>query len=110
MGTVWTVLLAAGIPSAVAGILIGRLTRQIALRDKAREEKEQARLTHEVMTIKLIMASISLSEATAEAVQRIPDAHCNGDMQGALEQAKAVKEEYKTFEREQAIRAIKAIR
>lgn len=106
LDTVWTILLAAGIPSAVVGILVGRLTRRIAKSDAARDAKEQARLTHEVMIIKLIMASIALSEATAEAVQRIPDAHCNGDMTAALEQARSVKAEYREFEREQVIRSI----
>lgn len=104
--TIWTIILAAGIPSAVVGILIGRLNRRIAKSDAAREAKEEARLKHEVMIIRLIMASIALSEATAEAVQRIPDAHCNGDMTAALEQAKKIKAEYRDFEREQMIRSI----
>ena len=42
-------------------------------------EKEKARQRYEVYMIKGIMASNTLSEATARAVQRIPDAHCNGD-------------------------------
>lgn len=108
METVWTVLLAAGIPSAVVGILIGRLNRRISLRDRRQEEKEEARIKNEVMTVKLIMASISLGEATASAVQRIPDAHCNGDMDAALEFAKAAKQEYRDFEREQAAKAVLA--
>ena len=44
-------------------------------------EKERARQKYEVYMIKGIMASNTLSEATARAVQRIPDAHCNGDME-----------------------------
>lgn len=107
MTTIWSVLLAAGIPSAVVGILIGRLTRRIAKSDAERDAKEHAQLTHEIMTIKLILAALALSEATAEAVQRIPDAHCNGEMTSALEQARAVKAEYRAFESEQAIKAIK---
>lgn len=103
---IWSVILAAGIPSAVVGILIGRLNKRIEKSDAVREEKENARLRHEVMTIKLIMASISLSEATAEAVQRIPDAHCNGDMASALEEARSAKAEFREFEREQTIKAI----
>ena len=106
LDTIWTIILAAGIPSAVVGILVGRLNRRISKSDALRDAKEDARLRHDVMIIKLIMASIALSEATAEAVQRIPDAHCNGDMKTALEQAKAVKEEYRDFEREQVIRSI----
>ena len=53
---------------------------------KEAENKEKARQRYEVYMIKGIMASNSLSEATARAVQRIPDAHCNGDMEAALEE------------------------
>lgn len=105
-GAVWSVILAAGIPSAVVGILIGRLNRRIAKADAARDAKDAARLTHEVTVIRLIMASIDLSEATAEAVQRIPDAHCNGDMAAALEQARAVQSEYRAFEQTQTMKSI----
>lgn len=37
------------------------------------------------------LAAIALGEATAKAVQRIPDAHCNGDMHAALDYASKVK-------------------
>lgn len=36
-------------------------------------------------------ASLQLGEATARAVQRIPDAHCNGDMKAALEYVEEAK-------------------
>ena len=52
------------------------------------------------------MATLALSEATAEAVQRIPDAHCNGDMHEALEFATSTKQKYRKFEREQMVKAI----
>ena len=103
---VWAVLAAAGIPSAIVGLLIGRLNYKISKRDKANEEKELARLKNEVMIIKLTMASLSLGEATAEAVQRIPDANCNGDMHEALKFAKDTKNEYREFEREQTAKQI----
>lgn len=103
---IWSVLLAAGIPSAVVGIFISRLNKRIAKSDAAREEKEAARLNHEIMIIDLIMTSMSLSEATAEAVQRIPDAHCNGDMDAALTAAKEIKHKYREFERKQTIKSV----
>ena len=59
--------------------MIRRLNRRIDKRDVEKEAREAARLEHEMMLIKLSIASLSLGEATAEAVQRIPDAHCNGD-------------------------------
>ena len=95
-GGVWPVAVAAGIPSALVGVLIRRLNRRIDKRDVEKEAREAARLEHEMMLIKLSIASLSLGEATAEAVQRIPDAHCNGEMREALE-----------FEREQTVRSLR---
>ena len=51
-------------------------------------------------------ASLALGEATARAVQRIPDAHCNGDMHAALDYAQKVKHEQKDFLNEQALKQI----
>lgn len=103
---VWAVLAAAGIPSAVVGLLIGLLNKKIDHREKANEEREEARMKNQMMIIKLTMASLSLGEATAEAVQRIPDAHCNGDMDAALDHAKKIKAEYRDFEHEQTVKAV----
>lgn len=103
---VWAVLAAAGIPSAVVGFLITRLNKKIDKREKASEEREQARIKSQTMIVKLIMASLSLGEATAEALQRIPDAHCNGDMDSALTCAKNIKAEYRDFEHEQTAKAV----
>ena len=49
------------------------------------------------LQVKTTMAAIALGEATARAVQRIPDAHCNGDMTAALQYVKTVKHEEKDF-------------
>lgn len=103
---VWTVVVAAGIPSALVGILIRRLNKRIDKRDAENEAKDAARIKNEAMLIKLSMASLSLGEATAQAVQRIPDAHCNGDMHKALEFAQTTKTEYREFEREQFVRSL----
>ena len=45
-------------------------------------------------------------ERRAVAVQRIPDAHCNGDMHAALEYARKVKHAQKDFLTEQGVKAI----
>lgn len=56
--------------------------------------------------MKSIDAAIALGEATARAVQRIPDAHCNGDMRAALNYAQKVKHDRKDFLNEQALHII----
>ena len=63
---VGAVLAAAGIPSAVVGIMVGRINRRIQKQDEERERKDRARVESDIMTRKLLMASISLGEATAE--------------------------------------------
>lgn len=103
---VWTVLVGAGIPTAIVGLLIGHLSKKLDRKEKKDTEREQARIQNETMTVKLIMAALSLGEATAEAVQRIPDAHCNGDMGAALDYAKKIKAEYRDFEHEQTAKAV----
>lgn len=103
---IWAVILAAGIPSAIVGILVARLNKRLDKRDQDKDEKEKIALENEVQLIGLMMATLSLSEATAEAVQRIPDANCNGDMHAALTYAKEAKQKYREFERKQAVKAI----
>lgn len=88
------------------GLIVWRLEKKIAKRDKAREEKEAA---HEELLLNLAQSSwaaIALGEATAKAVQRIPDAHCNGDMHEALDYAKSVKHKQKDFLAKQGIHAL----
>ena len=58
------------------------------------------------MIVEGTSAAIALGEATARAVQRIPDAHCNGDMHSALEYATEIKRRQKRFLSEQGIRAL----
>lgn len=95
-----------GLPTAVTGFCFWLLQQRITKRDKAQEEREKAREKNEVLIIKGVGAAIALGEATAEAVQRIPDAHCNGDMHAALEYARKVKHEHKEFMTEQSVQSL----
>ena len=88
---------AMGIPSAIMGVIVWVFQQKIARRDKAQEEREIAREELELSLIQCCWASISLGEATAKAIQRIPDSHCNGDMHAALDYAEQVKREQKMF-------------
>lgn len=103
------------IPSAITGFCFWLIQREINKRDEkdktereARQqllnEREATREKNELYIIKSVSASIALGEATARAVQRIPDAHCNGDMHAALEYAQTIKHEQKDFLHEQALK------
>ena len=95
-----------GLPTAITAFCFWLLQQRITKRDKAQEERKRAREKNEVLISKGVGAAIALGEATAEAVQRIPDAHCNGDMHAALEYARKVKHEHKEFLTEQSVQAL----
>lgn len=112
-----------GIPSAVTVAIVGffvwLLERSIvkretaraeedAKREKAREaeeakleaertKQENSRKVFEKNLLASTNAALAVSEATARAVQRIQDAHCNGDMHAALNYAAKIKHEQRDF-------------
>lgn len=96
------------LPSAVAAFCFWLIEKKIEKRSKKEDEErerrqreidrqEAARQKNELLTAQAIGAAIALGEATARAVQRIPDAHCNGDMDAALDYAARVKHAQKDF-------------
>lgn len=108
---------AMSIPSGITGFFFWLLERRIQKRqaaadaerekrEKKAEEQEKNRENYQLYLLKSVGAAIALGEATAKAVQRIPDAHCNGDMHAALEYATKVKHEQKDFLTQQAIEAL----
>lgn len=110
MDVVTTVLIAAGIPSAITAFCFWLIEQKIQKQNKKREDeqekREAAREQHELLLIQGVGAAIALGEATARAVQRIPDAHCNGDMRAALEYAAKIKHEQKDFLARQGVEAM----
>lgn len=117
MQTFWTVLCAFGIPTGLFGLFTWFFKRSIDKRDDKRE-KEQAERDkkadeREKNTEKLMLyimqtsrATNVLAEATARAVQRIPDAQCNGDMTEALKRAAAIQKEEQQFLIDQGVKHI----
>lgn len=103
---VLTFVAAMGIPSALMGFIVWKLERRISKQDQETEDREAAREKMLLLVIQSSSAAIALGEATAKAVQRIPDAHCNGDMHAALDYAAKVKHEQKDFLSAQGIHAL----
>ena len=110
-------VVAMSIPSAITGFCFWLLERKIQKRDdemkaererakREQEQRDEQRRKYELCQLNMTAASMALAEATAQAVQRIPDAHCNGDMHKALDYAQQIKNEQKDFLREQAIKSI----
>lgn len=102
------------LPSAVTGFCFWLLQMKIQKdakkreqqeenRRKEKEKREKMREQQELFLVQGVNAAIALGEATAKAVQRIPDAHCNGDMHAALAYAEKVKHEQRDFLAKQGI-------
>ena len=92
-----TIIMAAGIPSAITGLLLWWIKKKIDKQDEERQERERNQERLMILIMQTGRATSVLSEATARAVQRIPDAHCNGDMKKALDDAKRIQTEEKDF-------------
>ena len=102
-----------GIPTSITGLLVWWFKRYIDKQDRKREEQEKERKAREENTERLMLlimqtsrANNILATATAKAVQRIPDAHCNGDMKEALERAATIQKEEQQFLIDQGVKHI----
>lgn len=101
-----SILLTFGVPSALFGIVVWYFKRSIEKRDKRQVEQEQNIEQLMLMLMKSNRANSVLCTAIARAVQRIPDAHCNGDMTRALEVVDEYNKEEKDFLMKQGIKHI----
>ena len=108
------VAMIACLPSAITGfcfwLIQHKIQKDANQRDREKAEaaakekrREELREQQELYLVQGVNAAITLAEATARAVQRIPDAHCNGDMHAALDCAKKVREQHKEFLEKQGI-------
>lgn len=96
----------AAITSAAIGLLIWWFKRYVDKKDKEAAEREKNTERLMLMIMQTGRANNILAVATAKAVQRIPDAHCNGDMTSALEQAAAIQREEQQFLFDQGVKHI----
>lgn len=106
MNQIWSILLAAGLPTALTGFLVWWLKRHIDKKESVREEREKNTEKLMLLIMQNSRATNVLAKATAMAVQRIPDAHCNGDMTSALAEAERIQTEEKDFLMDQGIKHI----
>ena len=94
METLWAIILAAGIPSAITGLLVRRYEKKLEADRKARADAEEARKEYEKFNVHVLTACIKLSEANAIALQ---NGKCNGETHRALDHLKEVKHDQRDF-------------
>ncbi len=96
MNIIWAILLAAGIPSSITGLVIGWFMKRQSDRDKARAEIN-------ILLIQGVGASISLGEANAIALR---DGKTNGETKEALDYAMKAKHNITNFMTKQGVKNI----
>lgn len=99
-------VIAMGIPTAITGILVWWLKKYIDKRELHAEEREKNTERLMMLIMQTSRANNVLAEATARAVQRIPDAKCNGDMKAALAKAAEIQKEEQQFLMDQGVKHI----
>ena len=100
------IILMFGIPTAITGFGIWLIKRKIEKNEKQQIEKENNLESLILMMLQTTRANTIGITAVAEAIQRIPDAHCNGDMTKALEYMKSIQEKEKDFLMDKGVKHI----
>lgn len=86
-----------GIPSAITGLGVWWFKRRVEASEKKSQEQQE---NIEALIMMIVQSSKANSigiTAIARAVQRIPDAKCNGDMTAALEKMEEIQQQEKQF-------------
>lgn len=87
------------IPAVFCGVLLWYIKRYFDKLDRKQEATAKACIQKDVLLLKGVSASLSLGEATAEAIET---QHWNGEMTDARAHAKNVKRDIEEFMCQQA--------
>lgn len=97
------IILAAGIPSALFGLILWFFKRSVNERDRRQEEQQKNLESLVLMMLQSTRANTILCKATAEAVR---DGHCNGNMTHAIEVVEKAAQAEKEFLLDKSIKYI----
>lgn len=97
------IIIAAGIPSAIFGLIVWFFKRRIEERDKKHDEQLHNMEQLILLMLQSTRANAILCKATAEAVR---DGHCNGNMTKAIEVVEKAAAAEKEFLLDKSIKYI----
>lgn len=95
--TIIQLILLFGIPTAITSLGSFLIKRRVEKSEAEAKEREQNLESLVLMMIQSSRANSVGITAIARAVQRIPDAHCNGDMKAALEEMEKIQTKEQQF-------------
>ena len=94
------------IPSSITGLFVWWIKKKLDQQEERQLEREKNQEKLMVMMMNSTKANSIGIQAVARAVQRIPDAHANGDIDSAIEEMNKLQKEEDNFLTEQGVKHI----
>ena len=94
------------IPSSITGLFVWWIKKKLDQQEERQLEREKSQEELMVMMMNSTKANSIGIQAVARAVQRIPDAHANGDIDSAIEEMDKLQKEEDNFLTEQGVKHI----
>ena len=94
------------IPSSITGLFVWWVKKKLDQQEERQLEREKNQEKLMVMMMNSTKANSIGIQAVARAVQRIPDAHANGDIDSAIEEMDKLQKEENNFLTEQGVKHI----
>ena len=100
------ILILFAIPSSITGLFVWWMKKKLDQQEERQLEREKNQQKLMVMMMNSTKANSIGIQAVARAVQRIPDAHANGDIDSAIEAMNQLQKEEDNFLTEQGVKHI----
>ena len=94
------------IPSSITGLFVWWVKKKLDQQEERQLEREKNQEKLMVMMMNSTKANSIGIQAVARAVQRIPDAHANGDIDSAIEEMDKLQKEENNFLTKQGVKHI----
>lgn len=94
------------VPSSITGLFVWWMKKKLDQQEERQLEREKNQEKLMVMMMNSTKANSIGIQAVARAVQRIPDAHANGDIDSAIEEMNNLQKEEDNFLTEQGVKHI----
>ncbi len=100
------ILVLFAVPSSITGLFVWWMKKKLDQQEERQLEREKNQEKLMVMMMNSTKANSIGIQAVARAVQRIPDAHANGDIDSAIEEMNKLQKEEDNFLTEQGVKHI----
>ena len=94
------------IPSSITGLFVWWMKKKLDQQEERQLEREKNQQELMIMLMNSTKANSIGIQAVARAVQRIPEAHANGDIDSAIEEMNSLQKREDSFLTEQGIKHI----